>query len=153
MDGVGTMGAIRKSHPIGKATARLRQVPGLRATAVRRPLKVLRQYIPRFPQAAVLVVGDLILDHYIWGRVSRISPEAPVPVVHVDSESLRLGGAANVFNNILALGGKADLCGVIGADESGRLLLKELGSTTVRARRGRHRPGPPDHQKDPRHRA
>ncbi|MBF8279828.1 MAG: rfaEa [candidate division NC10 bacterium] len=91
--------------------------------------KVLRQYISRFPQASVLVIGDLILDHYIWGRVSRISPEAPVPVVHVDSESLKLGGAANVFNNILALGGKADLCGVIGSDESGRMLLKELGST------------------------
>jgi D-beta-D-heptose 7-phosphate kinase/D-beta-D-heptose 1-phosphate adenosyltransferase len=89
--------------------------------------KALRQYIQRFPQASVLVVGDLILDHYVMGRVSRISPEAPVPVVHVESESLRLGGAANVFNNILALGGKADLCGVIGADESGRLLMKELG--------------------------
>ena len=76
----------------------------------------------------MLVIGDLILDHYVMGRVSRISPEAPVPVVHVESESLRLGGAANVFNNILALGGKADLCGVIGADESGRLLLKELGA-------------------------
>jgi D-beta-D-heptose 7-phosphate kinase/D-beta-D-heptose 1-phosphate adenosyltransferase len=69
----------------------------------------------------------LILDHYIWGRVSRISPEAPVPVVHVESESMRLGGAANVFNNILALGGKADVCGVIGSDEAGRHLLKELG--------------------------
>jgi D-beta-D-heptose 7-phosphate kinase/D-beta-D-heptose 1-phosphate adenosyltransferase len=68
------------------------------------------------------------------GRVSRISPEAPVPVVHVESESLRLGGAANVFNNILALGGKADLCGVIGSDESGRLLMKELG--TKRSSRG-----------------
>jgi D-beta-D-heptose 7-phosphate kinase/D-beta-D-heptose 1-phosphate adenosyltransferase len=88
----------------------------------------LRQYIQRFPQASVLVIGDLILDHYIWGRVSRISPEAPVPVVHVDSESMRLGGAANVFNNVLALGGKADLCGVIGSDETGRMLLKELGS-------------------------
>jgi D-beta-D-heptose 7-phosphate kinase/D-beta-D-heptose 1-phosphate adenosyltransferase len=88
----------------------------------------LRQYIQRFPQASVLVVGDLILDHYVMGRVSRISPEAPVPVVHVESETLRLGGAANVFNNILALGGKADLCGVIGADESGRLLMKELGN-------------------------
>ncbi len=92
------------------------------------PSAVLRQYIQRFPQASVLVVGDLILDHYIWGRVSRISPEAPVPVVHVDAESVRLGGAANVFNNILALGGKADLCGVIGSDETGRMLLKELGS-------------------------
>lgn len=89
--------------------------------------KALRQYLQRFPQASVLVVGDLILDHYVMGRVSRISPEAPVPVVHVESESLRLGGAANVFNNILALGGKADLCGVIGSDESGRLLMKELG--------------------------
>lgn len=92
------------------------------------PPAVLRQYIQRFPQASVLVVGDLILDHYIWGRVSRISPEAPVPVVHVDAESVRLGGAANVFNNILALGGKADLCGVIGSDETGRMLLKEVGS-------------------------
>jgi D-beta-D-heptose 7-phosphate kinase/D-beta-D-heptose 1-phosphate adenosyltransferase len=76
----------------------------------------------------------LILDHYVMGKVSRISPEAPVPVVHVESESLRLGGAANVFNNSLALGGKADLCGVIGADESGRLLMKELG--TKRSGRG-----------------
>jgi D-beta-D-heptose 7-phosphate kinase/D-beta-D-heptose 1-phosphate adenosyltransferase len=88
----------------------------------------LRRYIQRFPQALVLVIGDLILDHYIWGRVSRISPEAPVPVVHVESESMRLGGAANVFNNILALGGKADLCGAIGPDETGRLLLKELSA-------------------------
>lgn len=91
--------------------------------------KALRQYLQRFPQASLLVIGDLILDHYVMGRVSRISPEAPVPVVHVESETLRLGGAANVFNNILSLGGKADLCGVIGADESGRLLLKELGKS------------------------
>lgn len=87
----------------------------------------LAAHIQRFPQAGVLVVGDLILDHYVWGKVSRISPEAPVPVVHVHSESLQLGGAANVYNNILALGGKADLCGVVGADEGGRCLLKELG--------------------------
>jgi len=89
--------------------------------------RALQQHIQRFPQAGVLVVGDLILDHYIWGKVSRISPEAPVPVVHVDSESLQLGGAANVFNNILSLGGRADICGVVGADEGGRRLLKELG--------------------------
>jgi rfaE bifunctional protein kinase chain/domain len=93
--------------------------------------RVLRQCIQRFPQASVLVVGDLILDHYIWGRVNRISAEAPVPVVHVESESTKLGGAANVFNNILALGGKADLCGVIGSDESGRLLQRELESKGV----------------------
>lgn len=85
-------------------------------------------HIRRFPDASVLVLGDLIQDHYIWGKVSRISPEAPVPVVHVQSESRQLGGAANVYNNILALGGKADLCGVVGSDEEGRRLLKQLGS-------------------------
>ncbi len=88
---------------------------------------LLQQYVERFPQASVLVVGDLILDHYVWGRVTRISPEAPVPVVHVTSEEFKLGGAANVFNNIHALGGQADICGVVGADESGRRLLQELG--------------------------
>ncbi len=143
------MGSIRQSHPIGKAT-RQATGSGPQGGGAASP-KVLRQYIARFPQASVLVVGDLILDHYIWGRVSRISPEAPVPVVHVDSESLKLGGAANVFNNILALGGKADLCGVIGSDETGRMLLKELGAHQVGAWRGRDRPGPPDHQKVPRH--
>ncbi len=87
----------------------------------------LRRYIDRFPQAGILVIGDLILDHYVWGKVSRISPEAPVPVVHVDSESLQLGGAANVYHNILSLGGRAELCGVVGSDEGGRRLLQELG--------------------------
>ena len=75
----------------------------------------------------MLVVGDLILDHYVWGKVSRISPEAPVPVVQVSSESQQLGGAANVYKNVLALGGRADVCGVVGADEGGRRLLRELG--------------------------
>ena len=88
----------------------------------------LQEHIKRFPQGAVLVVGDLMLDHYIWGKVSRISPEAPVPVVHVDSESLQLGGASNVYNNILALGGRAEICGVVGADEGGRRLLGALGT-------------------------
>jgi len=87
----------------------------------------LLRHVERFAQARVLVVGDLILDHYVWGKVTRISPEAPVPIVHVDSESLKLGGAANVFHNIRALGGHAELCGVVGADEGGRRLLKELG--------------------------
>ncbi|QOJ37061.1 MAG: D-glycero-beta-D-manno-heptose-7-phosphate kinase [Nitrospira sp.] len=116
------MGTIRKSHSVGRATPSPAQPsrPGFDQDA-------LAACVRRFPGASVLVIGDLILDHYVWGRVSRISPEAPVPVVHVESESLKLGGAANVFNNILALGGQADLCGVIGADESGRLLLKELG--------------------------
>lgn len=87
----------------------------------------LLRHIERFPQARVLVVGDLILDHYVWGTVTRISPEAPVPVVHVESESLKLGGAANVYHNIVALGGRGEICGVVGLDEGGRRLLKELG--------------------------
>ena len=127
------MGSIRQSHPVSKATRQAMAGSGAQGRGGAVSATTLRQYISRFPQASVLVIGDLILDHYIWGRVSRISPEAPVPVVHVDSESLRLGGAANVFNNILALGGKADLCGVIGSDESGRMLLKQIGS----ARSGR----------------
>ncbi|MFM8551158.1 MAG: D-glycero-beta-D-manno-heptose-7-phosphate kinase [Nitrospiraceae bacterium] len=89
----------------------------------------LAHVIKRFPQTSVLVVGDLILDHYIWGKVSRVSPEAPVPVVHVQSESRQLGGAANVYHNILSLGGKAHLCGVVGSDEEGRRLLKQLGGS------------------------
>ncbi len=122
------MGTIRQGDSIAKrGAASLPREDSTGKSGTPSP-KALRQYLQRFPQASVLVVGDLILDHYVMGRVSRISPEAPVPVVHVESESLRLGGAANVFNNILALGGKADLCGVIGSDESGRLLMKELGN-------------------------
>jgi D-beta-D-heptose 7-phosphate kinase/D-beta-D-heptose 1-phosphate adenosyltransferase len=88
----------------------------------------LRSYIKKFRNGKVLVIGDLILDQYVWGQVSRISPEAPVPVVTVASETLQLGGAANVSNNIRALGGRVDLCGVIGADEGGRQFLKVLES-------------------------
>jgi len=120
------MGAIRQGDSVRKSVA---TVSDERRGRTQGPsAKALRQYVQRFPQTSVLVIGDLILDHYVMGRVSRVSPEAPVPIVHVESESLKLGGAANVFNNILALGGKADLCGVIGADDSGRLLMKELGN-------------------------
>ncbi len=76
----------------------------------------------------VLILGDLMLDHYIWGKVKRISPEAPVPVVEVDSESVRLGGAGNVLNNILGLGGKGFLCGVIGSDEAGQWMSERVRS-------------------------
>jgi D-beta-D-heptose 7-phosphate kinase/D-beta-D-heptose 1-phosphate adenosyltransferase len=86
----------------------------------------LLSYLDKFPKARILVVGDLMVDHYIWGNVSRISPEAPVPVVEVTDESIRPGGAANVFNNIAALDGQADLCGVVGADEPGRWLQQEV---------------------------
>jgi len=70
----------------------------------------------------IAVIGDLMLDSYIWGKVNRISPEAPVPVVDVDAEQVRLGGAANVAHNIKSLGGRPVLVGVIGNDTSGKKL-------------------------------
>ena len=69
-----------------------------------------------FAGKRIAVVGDLMLDRYFWGTVSRISPEAPVPVVEVDEESTRLGGAANVANNIASLGGVPLMIGVVGKD-------------------------------------
>lgn len=71
----------------------------------------------------IAVVGDLMVDHYYWGNVSRISPEAPVPVVEVIEEQMRLGGAANVANNIQALGGEPMLVGLIGDDHAGQRFL------------------------------
>ncbi|HUL00610.1 MAG TPA: D-glycero-beta-D-manno-heptose-7-phosphate kinase [Nitrospirota bacterium] len=88
--------------------------------------KRLNKYIDHFPMTRTLVIGDIVLDRYIWGRVSRISPEAPVPVVNVTKESLLLGGATNVVNNIHDLGGFVRVCGVIGDDEAGRQLLDLL---------------------------
>ena len=85
----------------------------------------LKKVITNFKNAKVMVIGDMILDEFIWGRVERISPEAPVPVVWVDKESYMPGGACNVANNIAALGGKVELVGVIGNDERGRLLKNE----------------------------
>ena len=88
--------------------------------------KRLIKYIDRFPSTRTLVVGDVMLDHYIWGNVSRISPEAPVPVVNVTKESVLLGAATNVVNNVHSLGGKVNVCGVIGHDEAGRQLTHML---------------------------
>ena len=73
-----------------------------------------------------LVVGDLMLDEYLWGKTERISPEAPVQVVDVQREELRLGGAGNVVNNLVALGCKVTTCSVIGDDDNGRLLLESF---------------------------
>ncbi len=85
-------------------------------------LEKFNSTISRFSGAKVLVVGDLILDEFIWGDSSRISPEAPVPVVLVGRESMMPGGAANVASNISAIGAKAYLAGVIGRDAHGRQL-------------------------------
>jgi D-beta-D-heptose 7-phosphate kinase/D-beta-D-heptose 1-phosphate adenosyltransferase len=86
----------------------------------------LKKAVSNFKDARVLVVGDLILDEFIWGDVSRISPEAPVPVVWVKKESFMPGGASNVANNLSSLGAHVTLVGVIGDDEHGAILKGEL---------------------------
>ena len=93
--------------------------------------KRLLRTIDRFARTRILVVGDVMVDHYVWGSVSRISPEAPVPVVNVTRESVLLGAAANVVNNIHALGGRVSLCGVIGQDDAGRQLQHMLKSRGI----------------------
>lgn len=85
-----------------------------------------QKIIERFGDRNILVIGDLILDHYIWGTVCRISPEAPVPVVEVTRESFMLGGAANVANNIVSMGGKAAVIGISGRDTAGKTLIGML---------------------------
>ena len=93
----------------------------------------LSKLIERIGGRKILVVGDIIVDHFIWGTVSRISPEAPVPVVNVTKEEFLLGGGANVLHNIYSLGGTAVLCGIIGDDDMGRRLqglLQMLGAPT-----------------------
>jgi len=79
----------------------------------------------------VLVLGDVMLDEFIWGRVGRISPEAPVPVVQVTSESFHLGGAGNVAANVRSLGGAPALAGVIGRDDAGRRIEESLGDAGI----------------------
>lgn len=87
--------------------------------------------IPDCRYARVLVVGDVMLDRYWFGEVSRISPEAPVPVVHVKKTEERPGGAANVARNIASLGGQATLLSVVGDDEPGRTLATLLEQERV----------------------
>ena len=89
--------------------------------------------LPDFRKARVLVVGDVMLDRYWFGEVSRISPEAPVPIVKVERTDERPGGAANVARNIVSLGAKAALLSVIGEDESGTRLAKLLKEAGVSA--------------------
>lgn len=87
-----------------------------------------------FNKLKVLIIGDVMIDSYLWGKVERISPEAPVPVVAVDKRQERLGGAANVALNVQALGATPILCSVIGDDAKGNLfrtLLKQNKLSTV----------------------
>jgi len=91
----------------------------------------LNQIIERLGAGSVLVAGDLMLDEFIWGRVSRISPEAPVPVVEVTSESYFPGGAANVARNVRELGASARVAGITGVDAAGGRLVELLEATGV----------------------
>jgi D-beta-D-heptose 7-phosphate kinase/D-beta-D-heptose 1-phosphate adenosyltransferase len=85
-----------------------------------------RELAGRFASAHVLVVGDVMLDQFLIGRVSRISPEAPVPIVQYDREEHRIGGAANVAHNIVSLGGRVDLVGLVGDDAASATLRRAL---------------------------
>jgi D-beta-D-heptose 7-phosphate kinase/D-beta-D-heptose 1-phosphate adenosyltransferase len=86
----------------------------------------MRNIFRKFNKTGILVIGDLMVDQYIWGKVKRISPEAPVPVVEVTEEELLLGGAANVAHNILSLGGKVFIAGTVGRDDIGKVLVNKL---------------------------
>lgn len=86
----------------------------------------LKEILAKFKNKRIAVVGDVMLDKYLWGSVGRISPEAPVPIVEVEKETERLGGAANVANNVKSLGGWPLLVGVVGDDSNGILLTKLL---------------------------
>lgn len=94
-------------------------------------LKRAEKLLTKFGEGRILVVGDIILDDFLYGEAERISPEAPVPVVDVKRQATLLGGAANVVNNLVALGAKAALCGVIGNDDGGNRVLKLLHDLKV----------------------
>jgi D-beta-D-heptose 7-phosphate kinase/D-beta-D-heptose 1-phosphate adenosyltransferase len=87
--------------------------------------------LDRFSRRSILVIGDVMLDHFVIGRVDRISPEAPVPVVAFDHEEYRLGGAANVAHNIVALGGTAQVVGVVGADADAARLASDFDALGI----------------------
>lgn len=80
----------------------------------------------------ILVLGDVMLDEYLWGNVSRISPEAPVPVVEIAKESIKLGGAANVALNVKTLGDEPILVGVTGDDRNGEKMLEVLRGAQIK---------------------
>ena len=96
--------------------------------------KRLREIVELFLSAKILVVGDVMLDEFVWGKVSRISPEAPIPVVKVSSETAIPGGAANVAANLSSLGAEVSLAGIIGNDVEARILKRELKARGVASR-------------------
>lgn len=118
-----------------------------------RPPPTVQNLLTRISRLRILVVGDLMLDHYIWGDVHRVSPEAPVPVVHATRDSWAAGGAANVALNLAGLGAHARVLGHIGSDEAGARLREILTAHQIEVIptpgwRGHH----PHHCQNPRHR-
>ena len=99
--------------------------------------KNLLDIIKKFDRARILVVGDIMVDHFVYGTVSRISPEAPVPVVNVKSEKLMPGGAANVVSNAAKLGAKVYVAGVVGDDYNGDILKRLVGKEGEKGGKGK----------------
>jgi len=93
----------------------------------------IAEFLERCRGAVVGVVGDVMLDRFVWGKVSRISPEAPVPVVEIEREDFHLGGAANVARNLASLGGSPLLLGIVGEDEAGATLRRAFGERGLSA--------------------
>lgn len=94
-------------------------------------IKKASTIIDKFCTANILVVGDLMVDNYIYGTTSRVSPEAPVPIVDVQKTEMFLGGSGNVINNISALGGNVYACGVVGDDETSHVILDKLARKNI----------------------
>ncbi|MDM7916543.1 MAG: PfkB family carbohydrate kinase, partial [Candidatus Eisenbacteria bacterium] len=94
-----------------------------------------QRVLERMEGLPVLVLGDVMLDRYLWGDTARISPEAPVPVIEARDETLRLGGAANVARNIRSLGGRPWLIGVVGEDSQGQDMRREIAANGIAADR------------------
>ncbi len=94
-------------------------------------LRRVERLVARFASLRLLVVGDVMLDEYLWGDVDRISPEAPVPVVHVRRESVALGGAGNVVRNVVAMGARCAFCAVVGDDAAGDRVVELLAGLGV----------------------
>jgi rfaE bifunctional protein kinase chain/domain len=98
----------------------------------------LAEILDTFARSKILVIGDVMLDEFLWGKVTRISPEAPVPVVDVQRRAAYPGGAANVARNVASLGAQVGIAGVIGDDEPGRHLIrlltdKKIGTASMRS--------------------
>ena len=93
--------------------------------------KSLIKFIPKFKKKKILVIGDLMIDEYIWGDVTRISPEAPIPVVNVYKEESKPGGAANVILNLMTMGAEVYCAGVVGDDDNAKTLMKYFRKNNI----------------------